>query len=196
MLSGRARKRWAIARGTLRALLGCYLGADPRTLRFAHGAHGKPALIPHDLDSLTRATPSPEGPTRVAFNMTHSGWLALYAFTGVGEVGIDVQVARKPTNRAAIASRAFGTDEARRLAALDQVAGEQEFLQAWVRHEAKLKWLGIGICCPERREGRPLIVQLAVGPSAQAAVAVEPITREIRCWRYRPAQARPDASAL
>jgi hypothetical protein len=122
--------------------------------------------------------------------MTHSGWLALYAFTRVGEVGVDVQVARQPTNAVAIAARAFGADEARRLAALDQAAGEQEFLQAWVRHEAKLKWLGIGICCPERRGGEPLVVQLAVGPSAEAAVAVEPATREIRCWRYRPSQAQ------
>ena len=41
-----ARKRalWARSRGVLRALLGRYLDRDPRTLRFALGPHGKPAL--------------------------------------------------------------------------------------------------------------------------------------------------------
>ncbi|HEU4702044.1 MAG TPA: hypothetical protein VFS37_06130, partial [Conexibacter sp.] len=38
------RRRWTAARAALRALLGAYLDADPRELRFAEGPHGKPAL--------------------------------------------------------------------------------------------------------------------------------------------------------
>ena len=62
-----------------------------------------------------------------------------------GAVGVDVEVARRPINEAALAARTFGPDEARRLAALDPVSREREFLRLWVRHEARLKCRGTGI---------------------------------------------------
>ena len=51
--------------------------------------------------------------------MSHSGRLALYAFSDAGAVGVDVEVARRPIDELAIAARTLGATEAQRLEALD-----------------------------------------------------------------------------
>jgi len=186
----RDRQPWIRSRGALRALLGRYLHGDPSALRFGAGAHGKLALI--DDASVSRTAPEPVSapptPTRISFNLSHSGKLALYAFTPTAAVGIDVELARRPIDALAIAARTFGPVEARRLEELDQATREREFLRAWVRHEAELKCLGVGIGgAVAAGARRPWIAELAVGPRAAAAVAVEGPPRELRCWDW-PAQ--------
>ena len=111
------------SRGILRALLGRYLQRDPGTLRFNLRPHGKPALL--------------GGGT--AFNLSHSGTLALYALSASGEVGVDVQTDRRRIDEAAIARRFLNATDVRRLAQLPPPERRSEFLRAWVRHEAALK---------------------------------------------------------
>jgi 4'-phosphopantetheinyl transferase len=169
---------WSHSRGLLRALLGRYLQREPRSLCFAAGAHGKPALV-CDADEASR---SPE----LTFNLSHSGRMALYAFSAAGAVGVDVQLSRRPVDEIAIAARALGAAEARRLQALAPDARRQEFLRAWTRHEAELKCLGVGIGgADDALAGRKVwSVQLDVGPNAAAAVASERSAREVRCWDW------------
>src|SRR5688572_19095196 len=63
----RDRKRFIVARGVLRAILGGYLKRAPETLSFCYGFHGKPALAGEaDGDSIR-------------FNVSHSHGIALYA---------------------------------------------------------------------------------------------------------------------
>ena len=128
ILDDRARPLWMRSRGVLRALLGRYLQRDPGTLRFSLGAHGKPALLGG-------------GP---AFNLSHSGTLAVYAISASGEVGVDVQLARRRIDEAAIARRFLAAADAQRLAQLPAPERRREFLRAWVRHEATLKCRGTG----------------------------------------------------
>ena len=59
----------------LRGLLAGYLGTAPEALQFQYGEFRKPALR--------------GGPW---FNVSHSGSIALYAFSSVGEIGIDVEL--------------------------------------------------------------------------------------------------------
>src|SRR5437660_11420601 len=40
------RNRFIAGRGSLRFILGCYLGADPKLLEFVDGPQGKPSLAP------------------------------------------------------------------------------------------------------------------------------------------------------
>jgi 4'-phosphopantetheinyl transferase len=170
---------WSRSRGLLRALLGRYLQRDPRSLRFATGEHGKPALA-RDADEPSRsAAPS--------FNLSHSGQLALYAFSAAGAVGVDVELARRPIDEVAIAARALGAAEARRLQALAPDERRREFMRAWTRHEATLKCLGVGIGGAEDAiAGRVTwIAQLELGADAAAAVAAERPARELRCWDWR-----------
>jgi len=156
-----AGRRWARAHGILRALLGAYLQADPRALRFGAGPHGKPDLA------------APAAPLR--FNLSHSAEVALYAFATDVPVGVDIEVRRRPIDPIGLARRALGPEEACRLAVLDPALREREFLRAWTRHEAILKCLGVGIATPEGdREGPPVwVAELDVGPDAAAAVAVQ-----------------------
>jgi 4'-phosphopantetheinyl transferase len=184
----RHRLMWSRAHGVLRQLLGRYLARDPHTLRFTTGAHGKPAL----LDDPPRSPATPQRmaatPARLSFNLSHSGHLALYAFSTIAHVGVDVELARRPIDELGVAARAFGAAEARRLGELDPAIREREFLRAWVRHEAELKCRGTGIggAGAAGTSGRgPWIAELEVGPRAAGAVALECPPRELRCWDWR-----------
>jgi 4'-phosphopantetheinyl transferase len=173
----------ARGRGVLRALLGRYLHTDPRMLRLAVDERGKPALDPE----RTRARRQ-DYSRRLSFNLSHSGEAAVYAFTRAGPVGIDIEVARRGIDTVAIAARAFGPAEAARLRELDPKAREREFLRAWVRHEAALKCLGLGLggSAEKHVERAPWIAQLEMGARAAAAVAVSALPSEVRCWDWIP----------
>jgi 4'-phosphopantetheinyl transferase len=164
--------RWARARGILRSLLGGYLELDPRALRLATGEHGKPELV--------------EPTVSLRFNVSHSGDVAVYAFADGRAVGVDVEVPRRPLDHVALAARAFGPEEARRLGALEPASREREFLRAWVRHEAELKCRGSGIGGPSPEPGDPpvWIAELDVGRGAAAAVAVVGAPCEIRLREF------------
>jgi 4'-phosphopantetheinyl transferase len=139
-------------------------------LRIEAGANGKPELV-GDF----------RGPA-ISFNLSHSGEIALYAFTRAGPVGVDVEVARRPIDSLALARRAFGRDEADRLAQLDPESRELEFLRAWVRHEAAVKLLGTGIGGKPAAGFGPWFADLEIGARAAAAVALAAPPSELRCW--------------
>jgi len=190
IVNERDAELWRRSRGLLRALLGRYLEREPRSLRFTAGEHGKPALVPDVDESASarrRSSADSSRPQELSFNMSHSGPLALYAFSAAGAVGVDVEVARRPIDEVAIAARALGAAEARRLQALDPASRRREFLRAWARHEAELKCLGVGIGgAADAVAGRRLwVARLDVGPDAAAAVAVEQPARELRRWEWR-----------
>jgi 4'-phosphopantetheinyl transferase len=175
MVDARNGELWRRSRGLLRALLGHYLQRDPSSLRFSTGEHGKPELA--DDTSPT-----------VDFNMSHSGQLSLYAFSDAGAVGVDVEIARRPTDEVAIAARVLGASEAARLQALDPAARRREFLRAWTRYEAELKCLGTGIGGTDggTQAARPWVADLELGQGAAGAVASARPARELRCWGWRP----------
>lgn len=102
------RERWLRARGILRALLGSYLDLDPSSLRFSAGTHGKPALV---VETGRTGSSSAD----LHFNLSHSGGLALYAFSS-SEVGVDVEV-ELDRNRSDRPRRASAGPHRRRAAA-------------------------------------------------------------------------------
>jgi 4'-phosphopantetheinyl transferase len=193
--SARDAERWRRSRGLLRALLGRYLQRQPHSLRFTTGEHGKPALAEDAGSSFAQTQRKSAPPTdagRLSFNMSHSGQLALYAFSRAGAVGIDVEVGRRSIDEVAVASRALGTATAERLRTLEQPARKREFLAAWARHEAQLKCLGVGIGGTELSgtgdagEDHGLwLVELEMGPDVAAAVAAEHPVHELRRWDWR-----------
>jgi 4'-phosphopantetheinyl transferase len=180
------RRLWSRSRGVLRGLLGRYLRKDASAVDLAAGRHGKLELAGGERPSLY-------------FNLSHSRELALYAFAASGPVGIDVQVARRESarggaDRVALARRAFGDVEARRLDGLPPAAREHEFLRLWTRYEADAKCRGTGIGAivgeadrepvPEAPSAAPWIVELDVGARAAAAVASEHEANELRLWEW------------
>ena len=71
-------RRFVLARGTLRSILGGYLGVDAREIRFEEEAHGKPRLAGENRNGLS-------------FNVSHSSDIAIYAVSAGRELGVDVE---------------------------------------------------------------------------------------------------------
>jgi 4'-phosphopantetheinyl transferase len=175
---------WARARGVLRALLGRYLDVEPAMIEFRVDRQGKPKLAPR----FRGAPPS--------FSVSHSAPLALYAFTKAKAVEIEVETAReRAIDSVAIATRAFGAQEGRRLAGLEPAERERQFLQAWTRREAALKCQGIGIVGGAEAQAREVagvlpgaqlcVRDLDLGVGALGAVAFNARPWRLLCWAWR-----------
>lgn len=128
----RDRTRYITGRGLLRLLLGAYTGQPARRIAFAYGTFDKPRL----------AQPGPE------FNLSHSGSVALFAFSRALELGIDVELEADDFDRLAIADRFFSPSEVAVLRALPEAAQPRAFLRCWTRKEAFIKARGDGLQLP------------------------------------------------
>ncbi|TAF57702.1 MAG: 4'-phosphopantetheinyl transferase superfamily protein [Oscillatoriales cyanobacterium] len=152
----RDRQQFVMARGLLRQRLGEYLGYAPAALRFCYGPHGKPEIDP----SLRTDRP-------FWFNTSHSGGVALLAFSWDGAIGVDLEKPRSMSDPQILklAQRFFLTPEVQ---ALEQVSGTARstlFFRYWTCKEARVKATGIGLA------------QLAQTPIVwQADQQPEPIT--------------------
>jgi 4'-phosphopantetheinyl transferase len=188
IVSERDRALWARSRSALRVLLARYLDTPPEQVPLAVGANGKPCLR-WAHDDRRKA----DGAQALHFNLSHSGELALYAFSSSWPVGIDVELEHTEGRRrdhVALARRVFGKSEARRLQALAPAAREREFLGLWTRHEAALKRVGRGIgagpdASPTSASGveeSAWIVELNLGAGAAAALAGERPASALQAW--------------
>jgi 4'-phosphopantetheinyl transferase len=126
------QRRYILARGATRTILGSYVGMQPDALRFEYGAHGKPSL-------------RPMGGPAVHFNTAHSGELALVAISSGREVGIDVEIMRPFEDAIAVAERFFSPGERQRIATATGEYRTKLFLTYWTRKEAMLKLTGLGL---------------------------------------------------
>ena len=181
------RRRYTVARAALRLLLALRLDQPARTLQFSYGSHGKPILGIAEEDNLH-------------FNLAHSGDLAVIATTGLGAVGVDVEVCRPISEFRGLVARFFAPEEQVIFESLDDTTALQAFFLGWTRKEAVLKALGTGLatdtkqvvvsCHPEeaakiiRVPGAPAhgwtLVHLMPGESVVGASAImEPVATTV-----------------
>ncbi|MEV7414439.1 4'-phosphopantetheinyl transferase superfamily protein [Streptomyces sp. NPDC089919] len=118
----------------LRLLLGAYLDLSPREVPLMRipcpccgGPHGRPSVAGHPLH----------------YSISHSGSLGLLAFAAT-PVGVDTETV-PPARAVREASDALHPQELAELALLPEPARPTAFSRAWVRKEAYLKGLGIGL---------------------------------------------------
>ena len=130
-LSDRDRCRFIRARGAMRTILGHYLETAPEELVFVYGPQGKPFLV------------SPA--TVLAFNLSHTGNLALLAVSRETALGIDLEQPRKRPNIMAIAHRVFDEEMQQELSQLEGAELTQAFFFFWTGLEARMKALGNGV---------------------------------------------------
>lgn len=128
----RDRLRFVASRSALRAILGRYLGRPPDALRFEEGPHGKPELMGSE----------------VAFNLSHSGDVALVAVTRGRRVGIDVERIRPIREFEAIVARFFSGRERAEFAAVPGPLRLDAFFRAWTCKESYIKAIGTGLATP------------------------------------------------
>jgi len=122
--------RYRLCRAMLRLGLGWYLSQNPRAIALRAGRFGKPYLA------------SGAG---LYFNVAHSAGLGAIAFSARGEVGVDVEAARRTVEVMDIASAHFTARETALIAALAAPDQLKAFLRVWTRKEAVLKAVGCGI---------------------------------------------------
>lgn len=127
------QRSYALSRGALRVLLGHYLGCLPNEIELASGPKGKPGL---------------QSPSRLKFNTSHSGQMALYAFTLDCEIGVDVEKIRELDDSESIAARFFSAAELFDLRSLPLADRELAFFRCWTRKEAFVKAIGDGLAIP------------------------------------------------
>jgi 4'-phosphopantetheinyl transferase len=166
----RDRVRYIVGRAALRMVLGRYLGRRPKDLIFRYGANGKPSLV------------AGSGSPVIHFNVAHSEGLALFAFTRVGEVGIDLEWMRDLPDWEQVAEAAFSTHELAQLRACPPERRRDEFFRSWTRQEAVLKALGTGLAnTPDAAaESAFHVYPLDVAPGYAAAFAAAPGVRRPR----------------
>ena len=131
------QRRFVVARASLRRLLGSRLGVPASEVQLVDGSHGKPALAPCHA-------PASNG---LAFNLTHSGELALIAI-GQGDLGVDLESPLRLVDAMAVVRRFFSEAERNGFEALPAGAErERLFFRVWTRKEALVKAVGRGLSC-------------------------------------------------
>jgi 4'-phosphopantetheinyl transferase len=133
------RRRFVVARGALRHMLGHYLGLAPANVPLQVTAYGKPYVASH-------GTQPP-----LQFNLAHAQAIAVLAITWQRRVGIDVEPVRDLPDSLSIAEHFFAAPEVQALQAMPAEWQAQAFFDCWTRKEAFVKALGEGLSYPLHR---------------------------------------------
>ena len=127
------RDRYVVGRGMLRRILSRNGAGVPERIVIADRRWGKPAIRP---------------PSALRFSVAHSGDRALVAVAHGREVGVDLERARLLGNVMALGRRMCAPAELAKLAALPTHHRSIALLRCWVRKEACVKALGVGLRQP------------------------------------------------
>lgn len=138
----RDARRFTVARGQLRRVLGLYTRVDPAELLFSYGEYEKPYLSPE----LSRDAAL--GVLDLHFNVSHSNDLALFAVARGREVGIDVEEVRLGLAWEQIAAGNFSPREFMELRQLPESQRLRAFFRCWTSKEAYVKARGEGLVHP------------------------------------------------
>lgn len=189
-----ARHAFIQARAILRLLLASYCADSPEHLRLSVDAYGKPMLHVNSAQSP------------LYFNLSHTQGLALYAFTHLCELGVDIEYMRPDLAYEQMAERFFSRPEIAALRDLPEQRRAEGFFNAWTRKEAYLKARGKGLSLPlslfdvslhpdqpaallETREPDQLAAawslhNLAAPAGYKAALALPSRDFSLRCWHW------------
>ncbi len=172
------RQYFTASRALLRQVLAGYLASDPTEISFVYSPKDKPALGGAHADS------------GLAFNVSHSGDVALFAITRNRQIGVDVEHIRNDFDTAAIAGRFFSPVEQKQLAALPLEQRHEAFFLCWTRKEAYIKATGEGLSLPLRQ------FDVSLAPHDQnALLATRPDLLESKRWSLRDVTVKPSYAA-
>lgn len=169
------RKKFILARGMLKKILGRYLETAPEEIVLGCGPYGRPELANRAL----------------RFNVSHSHGFALFALAPEREIGVDIEYINSDLPIGDIAEQVFPELEVVILGMLPEEMREKVFFTFWTRREALLKARGTGFACGrealrklswEFQDNAPWSVKdLDVGPGYAAALAARGKGMRIIC---------------
>lgn len=188
------QKRFIIARGVLRIILGHYLRKKPYELHFNYTSHGKPVLA------------TDNGCDTISFNLSHSDEITLYAVTRKRKIGIDIEHIKDNFDVRQVAQRFFSPGEISSLDKIHKHKQSELFFQYWTRKEAFIKATGEGVSFPMEQCDTTLLSgdvlspitlvdnngedccwygqDLFPGHGYVAAIAVEGDDYDLSCWDF------------
>jgi 4'-phosphopantetheinyl transferase len=129
------RRRFCVARASLKLILGRYLKLKPGRLELDTGEYGKPYLT------------NRRGAYDLRFNLSHSHRLALIAISRDREVGADIEFMRPNFVTDDVVKHFFSRAEVEQFASLAPAFQTQSFFNCWTRKEAYIKGRGEGLSC-------------------------------------------------
>lgn len=181
-------RKYVVARGVLRQILSRYVAVPPQNHTFNYSSHSKPFLADSPL----------------AFNVSHSGEMALMAFTLERQIGVDVEALRPLPDAAQIAVHYFSKQEIAAFNTVPPSEIENAFFTIWTRKEAFIKALGEGLSHPLdsfdvtflpqeppqiSRQGLVLpgwcLRPLHPGPGYVAALVLDQTDWQLTCWHWQ-----------
>jgi 4'-phosphopantetheinyl transferase len=128
----RDRRRFVVARATLRRVLAACTGIPAAVLPITTGEFGKPALDP--------------GCGPIHFNLAHSEDRALIAVSRDSRIGVDLEAIDHESRLPELARSIAAPAELAQLAGLaDEAARSRALLRLWTAKEAFLKAIGTGL---------------------------------------------------
>ena len=123
------RLRFIVGRGALRSILSRYIGVPAAQVRIETTPAGKPFVPGCEL----------------AFNLSHSGGLAVCGITAGGRLGIDLERIRRVEDADSIVRRYFAPGELKQYDAFRPAERTAAFFSGWTRKEAFVKATGLGL---------------------------------------------------
>jgi 4'-phosphopantetheinyl transferase len=157
------RDRYIVGRATLRILLGARLGRAPADVEIGRGARGRPYAV--DSGALD-------------FNVSHTGAVALFAFTAGRRIGVDIEHDERQLNVDGIVRKFMAPDEQTALAELVPEARRRALLRLWTCKEAMSKATGDALSAPFRR------ISIAADDALRLSAGPPPYTPG--AWRLLP----------
>lgn len=126
------KKSFTIARAYLKILISKYLKINNKDIHFSYNKYGKSYLKDSNL----------------YFNISHSKDFAVYAFSTLGEVGIDIEFMREKVDFKNIIHRYFSKSEIIDFNNVPEHQQKEAFFNGWSRKEAYIKAKGKGLSIP------------------------------------------------
>jgi 4'-phosphopantetheinyl transferase len=181
------RNHFIAARGSLRKILGGYLGIAPNKICFSYNRFGKPFLDARE--------------TRIRFNVAHSNGLALFAISRGQEIGVDLEYIVNNFEILKTARSFFSDAEMSVLKNLPENLQTAAFFSGWTRKEAFIKAVGRGVLYPTKQFTVSImpedsnislqtnefqnwsVMNLNCQSNYKAALAVEGKIQTIRYWQ-------------
>jgi 4'-phosphopantetheinyl transferase len=168
------RQHFAAARAILRLILTGYLEINPDQIDFRYSQKEKPYLAGRCSQS------------GIMFNVSHSGEVALYAFSRGIELGVDVERIGREIEVESIARRFFSESEQRQLSNFPAAERVEAFFRCWTRKEAYIKAIGEGLSLPLSH------FDVSLQPDSEdALIATRPDSSEAKRWLLREVPAGP-----
>ena len=129
------KRRFVIARGTLRYLLSRQFDQSPEAVTFCYGTYGKPSV----KESLAGTQ------CDFHFNLSHSEEMALCVLGHDRKVGIDIEHLRPIERLDSLMKRTLVPHEQQAVESEQAADQSRAFLQRWTCKEAYLKAIGLGL---------------------------------------------------